>query len=197
MKLAKWVIAPAALAFIGYAFVGPNLGGQIVTRASQQIALPEPIKKTVASALKPKPPTIDEIMNAPEPGAGTRAEAQAPEKRAEPTNRAESPKAKSDLPTTPAGPQVEVTVREASIITGGAGNPRGSVKPAEQPKPKRRKRRTTVRKTESAPQTQTDPASAPESNPTRKESGPAGADPAGAPATPPAGDPAGAPPPSW
>ena len=76
-KFCKWVVLPVALAFVGYRFVGPNVGGigarvPLVREVGQQIsekvkgkpAPPPPAPKPGATETAPQeiaPPADDEV----------------------------------------------------------------------------------------------------------------------------------------
>ncbi len=159
----KWVVVPAALAGIGYAFVGPRVGGPLAEKAAEQLKS-APLPAEVASLVRRKAVS--------EPTAST-----------EPTKLDREPAPKTTVPDDPAPvapaaePQIEVKVRRADSVLP-VTSPRRSLR-AESPSgtypdltdpsatepPKRKKRRSrkpTAEKPkppESAPVT--DPASTP------------------------------------
>ena len=161
--IVKWVVVPAALAGIGYAFVGPRIGGPLAEKAAEQLKS-APLPAEVASLVRRKAVS--------EPTAST-----------EPTKLDREPAPKTTVPDDPAPvapaaePQIEVKVRRADSVLP-VTSPRRSLR-AESPSgtypdltdpsatepPKRKKRRSrkpTAEKPkppESAPVT--DPASTP------------------------------------
>jgi hypothetical protein len=162
MQGIKWIVVPAIVGYLGFAIVGPNLGGKIVQGASKQINLPPEIKEKVASALKPKRPTIEDIIGDPEDKDSERNEPIKPSKSAPNTSDRAPEAGKSE-----SGPLVEVQVREAAVISNTRSTPNQSGTATTRRRTRKpRPRKSTSPKVEvtlpAAPTPIADPAGAPE-----------------------------------
>ncbi|MDX2065960.1 MAG: hypothetical protein SFX74_09485 [Fimbriimonadaceae bacterium] len=139
----KWLVVPLALAYVGYAFIGPNVGGKL-KKAAGKLNL-NPNLNVIPGAAQSLTP---DIKVRPVEDADDEAENR-------PTGR-----------NATKGPEVEVSVRENVVIASNrsraSNGPRVEPAPAadEKPKPRRRRRRAKP-KPKVAESTATDAAPAP------------------------------------
>jgi hypothetical protein len=122
--IVKWLLIPMAVAYVGYAFIGPNAGGQLKKAAGKLNLNPNlnaipGATRSLTPDIKVRP--IDSDEDEPAGGSGRKAE--------------------SD------GPDVEVSVRENIVIASNrsratSGSMVAPVKAEEEkPKPRRRRRK--------------------------------------------------------
>jgi hypothetical protein len=106
--LVKWLLVPVATLVVGYMLVGPQLGGRIVSTASKNLPIPKEVKASVSKAL-----TSPVAKNEPE--RDEPAPEQEPQPKAVLTDN-EPKQASTRTASKSAGPEVEVSVREATVL---------------------------------------------------------------------------------
>lgn len=102
--LLKWLLVPSALAVVGYAYVGPRLGGELAEKAARRLQK-SGLAEKIPGALKPGTTATPESTNEPQPD----------------TSREPAPDPDSDRSTKPAattsnsssGPAIKVDVAPA------------------------------------------------------------------------------------
>jgi len=111
--LVKWLLVPVATLVVGYMVVGPQMGGKIVSTASKNLPIPKEVKASVSKALTAPVAKSDPEQDEPTPEQEPQpraAQADDEPKQASPSMTRTRTASKS------AGPEVEVSVREATVL---------------------------------------------------------------------------------
>ena len=106
--LVKWLLVPVATLVVGYLVIGPQVGGKIVSTASKNLPIPKEVKASVNKAL-----TAPVAKNEPE--RDEPAPEQEPQPKAVLADN-EPKQASTRTASKSAGPEVEVSVREATVL---------------------------------------------------------------------------------